>query len=123
MGGKLLETRAILRSSLAARIVAKSGLRTCDPNQSGLRTLGPLVVPVLVSRLPPVSFYRFKDTGGSRDTHETDTVEPHKGKPTATNLKTNPSPHPPDSRARPHPNPGTHASPHTTPLTDQARLW
>ena len=44
----------------------------------------------------------FKDTGGSRDTHE-QTQEPHK--PTSK-----PTP-PTDSRARPHPNPGTHASP------------
>ena len=33
----------------------------------------------------PVSFYRFKDTGGSRDTHETDT------RTSQTNLKTNPT--------------------------------
>ena len=45
----------------------------------------------------------FKDTGGSRDTHE-QTQEPHK--PTSK-----PTP-PTDSRARPHPNPGTHASPY-----------
>ena len=57
----------------------------------------------------------FKDTGGSRDTHETDT------RTSQTNLKTNPTHRLTDSRARPHPNPGTHASPHTTPLTRSSK--
>ena len=46
---------------------------------------------------------RFKDTGGSRDTHETDT------RTSQTNLKTNPTRT--DTRATDHtrdPNPGTH---------------
>ena len=68
--------------------------------------------------------HRFKDTGGSRDIHEK-TQEPHK--PTSK-----PSTPHTDSRARPHPNPGTHASPHTThPIKrgggdgdgDGARTW
>ena len=61
-----------------------------------------------VSRLPPVSFYRygvwFKDTGGSRDTHETDT------RTSQTNLTTNPThrltrqttPEPRDARVAVH---------------------
>jgi hypothetical protein len=54
--------------------------------------------------------YRFKDTGGSRDTNETDT------RTSQTNLKTNPA-HRLTRQTTPA-NPGTHhASPHTTPLT------
>ena len=73
--------------------------------------------------------YRFKDTGGSRDTHETDT------RTSQTNLKTNPN-HRLTRQTTPEPrdpNPGTHASHHTTPLTrkrgggdgdgDGARTW
>ena len=54
---------------------------------------------------------RFKDTGGSRDTHKTDT------RTSQTNLKANPTHRHTRTHARPHPNPGTHASPDTTPLT------
>ena len=73
------------------------------------------------------SFYIFtgKKTPGGAGTHTRQTQEPHK--PTSK-----PTP-PTDSRARPHPNPGTHASHHTTPLTrkrgggdgdgDGARTW
>ena len=53
-----------------------------------------------------------KTPGGAGHTRQTH--EPHKTEPTQNNLKTNP---PTDSRARPHPNPGTHASPQTAPLT------
>ena len=57
-----------------------------------------------------IDSYRFKDTGGA-GTHTRQTQEPHK--PTSK-----PTP-PTDSRARPRPNPGTHASPHTTPLSSR----
>ena len=60
----------------------------------------------------PVPPYRFKDNGGSRDTHETDS------RTSQTNLKTNPTHRLTRQTTRtPEPrqgNPGTHASPHTT---------
>ena len=57
--------------------------------------------------------HRFKDTGGSRDTHETDT------RTSQTNLKTNPT-HRLTRQSDRTRRPGTHArhaSHHTTPLT------
>jgi hypothetical protein len=64
--------------------------------------------------------YRFKDTGGSRDTHETDT------RTSQTNLKTNPihrltrktTLELRDARV------ATHTPQHSThPICDQARWW
>ena len=86
------------------------------------RPIGPAPTPKPPPReagQPRRSFYRFKDTGGSRDTHETDT------RTSQTNLRTNPTHRltaPDHTRT---PGAGTHASPHTTPLCThpQARWW
>ena len=56
-----------------------------------------------------------KKTPGGAGIHTGQTHEPHKPIP----LKTNP---PIDSRARPHPNPGTHASPQTAPHTPSSAV-
>ena len=76
---------------------------------------------------------RFKNTTGSRDTHETDTNQPQNqphppthAPPVSYRLTRQPlalrARYAPDHTRTPNANPGTHASPHTTPLTRSSAM-